>query len=320
MISVIVPVYKVEPYLDRCVRSIVEQTYTDLEIILVDDGSPDNCPAMCDAWAKRDNRIKVIHQANKGSGAARNCALDIAQGDLISFVDSDDYIAPTMFEFLYCCFSSDIDIVECEYCIAQDDNIDFNLYSAQYSKQKCTNAEAMLQNIKNTAFKQIIWNKLYRRNIIADIRFPTHTKIDDEFWTYRVISNCQNLVHTDKVLYAYRQQSNSVMHLLSTNERFQAIEAKIDRHKYICHKIPVLKDESIINLWFFCLYQGQYLLRSVDKKERALFWQQLKIVLRDYPITEACLNIPPIQIFWLQLARINFAWTCRLRNWLQIGT
>lgn len=101
MISVIVPVYKVEPYLDRCVRSIVEQTYTDLEIILVDDGSPDNCPAMCDAWAEKDNRIKVIHKQNGGLSDARNAGMDIASGDYLGFVDSDDWIAAEMYQVLY---------------------------------------------------------------------------------------------------------------------------------------------------------------------------------------------------------------------------
>lgn len=101
MISVIVPVYKVEPYLDRCVRSIVEQTYTDLEIILVDDGSPDNCPAICDAWAERDSRVKVIHKQNGGLSDARNAGMDIATGEYIGFVDSDDWIAPEMYQILY---------------------------------------------------------------------------------------------------------------------------------------------------------------------------------------------------------------------------
>ena len=96
-ISVIVPVYKVEPYLDKCISSIVNQTYKNLEIILVDDGSPDNCPAMCDAWAEKDSRIRVLHQRNQGGGAARNAGLDLASGSLIAFVDSDDYIVPDMY-------------------------------------------------------------------------------------------------------------------------------------------------------------------------------------------------------------------------------
>ena len=98
MISVIVPIYGVEAYLDKCVQSVASQTYTDLEIILVDDGSPDGCPAMCDAWAKKDRRITVVHKPNGGLSDARNSGLNVAKGDYISFVDSDDWIAPTMLE------------------------------------------------------------------------------------------------------------------------------------------------------------------------------------------------------------------------------
>ena len=99
-ISVIVPVYKVEKYLDKCVESIVNQTYKNLEIILVDDGSPDNCPAMCDEWAEKDERIRVIHKENGGLADARNAGMDIATGDYIGFVDSDDWIEPNMYEVL----------------------------------------------------------------------------------------------------------------------------------------------------------------------------------------------------------------------------
>ena len=100
LISVIVPVYKVEQYLDECIQSIVNQTYTNLEIILVDDGSPDNCPQICDEWAKKDSRIRVLHNKNNGVSAARNAGLTIAKGQYIGFVDSDDYIAADMYESL----------------------------------------------------------------------------------------------------------------------------------------------------------------------------------------------------------------------------
>ena len=100
LISVIVPVYKVEQYLDRCLQSIVNQTYKNLEIILVDDGSPDNCPQICDEWAKRDKRIKVIHTQNRGVSTARNIGIDVANGQYIGFVDSDDWIEEDMYEFL----------------------------------------------------------------------------------------------------------------------------------------------------------------------------------------------------------------------------
>ena len=100
LISVIVPVYKVEPYLDKCVRSIVDQTYQNLEIILVDDGSPDRCGEICDAWAAKDSRIRVIHKENGGLSDARNAGMAVATGKYMGFVDSDDYIAPDMYRLL----------------------------------------------------------------------------------------------------------------------------------------------------------------------------------------------------------------------------
>ena len=112
-ISVIVPIYKAEQYLDRCIQSIVDQTFKNLEIILVDDGSPDNCGDMCDAWAAKDSRIQVIHQPNAGGGAARNAALDIASGAFVGMVDSDDYIAPDMFLHLHELLETGADIAEC---------------------------------------------------------------------------------------------------------------------------------------------------------------------------------------------------------------
>lgn len=114
MISVIVPVYKVEKYLDQCVASIVSQSFSDLEIILVDDGSPDNCPAMCDAWAKRDSRIRVIHKENGGLSDARNAGMAAAKGSFIGFVDSDDIIPPEMYQVLFSLLKQDdSDIAAC---------------------------------------------------------------------------------------------------------------------------------------------------------------------------------------------------------------
>ena len=194
-ISIIVPVYQTEAYLDRCVRSIVEQTYRNLEIILVDDGSPDNCPALCDAWAEKDPRIKVIHKKNGGGGEARNVALDIAEGQYIGFVDSDDYIAPRMYEHLLSQMAEDTDIAECRMVetdgddAALDDGSPFE--SRTYSVQ-----EAMRLHVADSLFRQTPPNKLYRRSTIGEIRFPVGTRIDDEFWTYQVIANARKLVHT----------------------------------------------------------------------------------------------------------------------------
>ena len=123
LISVIVPVYRVEDYLDKCIRSIAEQTYSNLEILLVDDGSPDRSGAICDRWAVSDCRIRVIHQKNAGAGAARNRALDAAEGDLIAFVDSDDYLHPNLYTHLYSLLGEGVEIAECEIGTTESDEI-----------------------------------------------------------------------------------------------------------------------------------------------------------------------------------------------------
>ena len=319
LISVIVPVYKVEKYLNRCVESIVGQTYSNLEIILVDDGSPDHCPEICDKWENLDSRITVIHQSNCGGGQARNRALDIARGDFVAFVDSDDYIAPTMYEFLHDLFRDDIDIVECGFHTVYDDNVEFDNITAPFEMKKFTAEEAVMENIRDRIFRQLIWNKLYRKSTIDDVRFPTGSKIDDEFWTYRVLANARKLVYTNKRLYAYRQQENSVMHLLSTEKRIQVLEAKKQRYEYICTKMPKLEADSLYDIWLTCLYQGQMILRTDGKEKCYVIWDMLEETIRKYPLKKVPSYVSWTQKIWLKLTSISFSMTCRIRNALKIG-
>ena len=319
LISVIVPVYKVEDYLDHCLRSITSQTYENIEIILVDDGSPDRCPQICDSWKKRDSRIKVIHQNNSGGGQARNKALNIARGEFIAFVDSDDYIASTMFEFLYNQFKEDVDIVECGYCITEKDDALFDDENITYECTIFDTEEAMRENIRDRIFRQLIWNKMYRKNTIGNVRFPIGSKIDDEFWTYRVLGNARRLIYTNKVLYAYRQQENSVMHLLSPERRLQSIEAKIQRHNYIIKYMPNLEAESLSNLWFTCIYQGQLAMRSMNEKECRHIMGKLQQIMQLYPIKWDLSKMSGKSRLWLRMASISFYWTCKSRNILKIG-
>ena len=315
LISVIVPVYQVEEYLDRCVQSIVDQTYTNLEIILVEDGSPDRCPQMCDEWAKRDGRIRVIHQSNAGGGAARNTALNAARGELIAFVDSDDYIAPDMYEYLYKLMLRGADIAECGHVNVgyhdmvfqpSDDNV--RTYTVQ---------EAMTEHICDRIFRQLIWNKLYRREIIGEIRFPVGKKIDDEFFTYQVLGNAKTLVRSDKICYAYRQQESSVMHSMSAQKRLQAVEAKIQRHQYIEKNFPDLTVLSLKNLWFTCMYYGQLSLREMEKDQANQTIKHLRGVLREHPFCPK--NCTAKEKTWLSLERVSLRGVCSLRNALKIG-
>ncbi len=314
LISVIVPVYKVEPYLDKCISSIANQTYTNMEIILVDDGSPDNCPAMCDAWAEKDNRIRVIHQKNQGGGAARNAGLDFASGGLIAFVDSDDYIAPDMYARLYELLKAGADIAECSYVeVAGDDAV----FACGYETRSYTAQEAMAENIRDRVFRQLIWNKLYRRQMVDGIRFPTSKKIDDEFFTYRVLGNANTLIHSTKVCYAYRQQPESVMHSMPVSKRIQAVEAKTQRHTYIKNHFPELTDLSARDLWFTCIYQGQLALRALDKAEAEKILAYFENVMEMHPFQMEGCSLK--ERLWLNMAKSSLAVACRIRNALKIG-
>ena len=314
LISVIVPVYKVEPYLDKCISSVVNQTYKNLEIILVDDGSPDNCPTMCDAWAEKDSRIRVLHQRNQGGGAARNAGLDLASGSLIAFVDSDDYIVPDMYAHLYTLLEQSVDIAECSYVeVVGDDAV----FACGYETHSYTVQEAMEEHIRDRVFRQLIWNKLYRRHVMDGIRFPTDKKIDDEFFTYRVLGNANALIYSTKVCYAYRQQSESVMHSMPISKRIQAVEAKTQRHTYIKTHFPELTDLSARDLWFTCIYQGQLALRELDDSAARNTMADLITVLKENPISMRTCNAK--EKLWLILARKDLRLACCVRNILKIG-
>lgn len=314
LISVIVPVYKVEPYLNRCIASIVSQTYTNLEIILVDDGSPDQCPQMCDAWAERDNRVKVIHQKNQGSGAARNIGLDAAKGEVIAFVDSDDYIAPDMYMHLSTLLKQGADIAECNYIeVTADDAV----FEQKYETCFYTTQEAMKEHIHDQIFRQLIWNKVYRRELIENVRFPNGKKIDDEFFTYKVLGNAKVLVHSSKICYAYRQQMDSIMHVISEANRLQAVEAKIQRHAYIKENFPALENLSAKDLWFTCIYQGQMAVRTLSKAEAEKILTYFENVMETHPFQMEGCNTK--ERLWLNMAKCSLVVACRVRNALKIG-
>ena len=319
LISVIVPVYKVENYLDKCVQSIVNQTYQNLEIILVDDGSPDCCGEMCDAWAEKDDRIKVIHKENGGGAAARNAGLNIAAGNLIAFVDSDDYLAPSMYEKL-----SDVlcktgaDIAECNYLSVQDDDV--QTPECHSVVKRFSTKEALRSNLYNTACQTVIWNKLYRKQVVDPIRFVEGKTIDDEFFTYRVIGNASSIAVIDDCLYFYRQQSQSVMHQTYSLKRLVALEASALRCEYVSARFPELAQDARINFWMTCMYNYQMILQNLEGSSlvcaefrfgelagcRELYWSDLR-------------NTRGRTRLWLSLSKLNFKLTCRLRNLLGIG-
>ena len=205
-ISVIVPVYKTEGLLDRCVESIVGQTYKNLEIILVDDGSPDNCPAMCDEWAEKDSRIRVIHKENGGVSSARNAALDIATGDYIGFVDSDDWIEPEMYSSLIQKISeSGKNIALCSYYAVE--------ISGERYERRCVVDKEVLD--KDDYFRFIvlggdggyIWNRLYDADILKEVRFDEDIWYsEDLLFNFKTAQKSNGAAVLDKAEYNYVQK------------------------------------------------------------------------------------------------------------------
>lgn len=220
LISVIVPIYNVEKYLTKCLDSIISQTYKNLEIILVDDGSLDNCPKICDEYAKKDKRIMVIHKENGGLSDARNAGLEIAKGKYIQFIDSDDSINKFMIEKLYnVIIKNNSEIALCKINIVYDDK-KLLLDEINLDKLSCDNIVNLF--IKNNCEHKkdsiitdgITWSScrgLYRRDIIGDIRFIKDMISEDFFFNIDVIRKCKRISVINEGLYDYYQRSNSIV-------------------------------------------------------------------------------------------------------------
>ena len=315
LLSVIVPVYNVEAYLDTCIRSIAEQTYSNLEIFLVDDGSTDHSGEICDKWAARDARIRVMHQENGGAGKARNTALDAAKGELFGLVDSDDFLHPDMYASLYRLMGPEVDIAECAIFPTEEENPALDSgENAQVRVVPCL--EAMKLHIRDELFCQTPPNKLYRRSAVADVRFPVGNLIDDEFWTYRVIGNARMLAATSARMYAYRQQPGSAMHKPYSLKRLQGLDAKRQRLDYIRLHFPELEYEARFDLFFTCLYAMQGCQKSLGPAEQREAWEKIRGILREImPLA----NNPQASFkknALLKLAQISFRGTSRLLNLL----
>lgn len=223
-ISIIVPVYNVEKYLPECIESILAQTFTDFELILVDDGSPDDCPALCDAAAEKDARVRVIHQKNGGLSAARNAGLDAARGAWIGFVDSDDYIAPEMYETLYKAVqSTGADLALCDYAEVDEAGTPCPPMHVSLSEGELTGQELLKR--ASGLMVQLAWNKLYCRAIFTQLRYPEGKLNEDLFLIPEVCLQIQKAVVVPKVLYYYVQRSGSIMGKNKTLRHYDAAEA-----------------------------------------------------------------------------------------------
>lgn len=235
LVSVIVPVYKVEEYLEKCVKSIKEQTYQNLEIILVDDGSPDNSGKMCDALKKTDPRIKVIHQENMGLSGARNSALDIMKGDAVTFVDSDDTIDSHMIEYLVSDMEQyDADIVECQFYEVFGSKV--NVYDYLKETKVYNTEQALLIDLCSKGGSVAACGKLYRKKIFKTHRFEVGRIGEDMFAIIESLCQAERIVIDHRPMYYYYHRNNSI-----TTNRFS--EKTLDEIKGTKRNLDIVKKE-----------------------------------------------------------------------------
>lgn len=224
LVSIIIPIYNVEKYLEKCIKSIINQTYRNLEIILINDGSTDESAKICEAYKELDNRIIFINKKNGGAASAKNEGLKVAKGDYITFVDSDDFVELDMIEYMVNTIKKyNSDIVQCSFT---------NLYK---NTEKFKQDKIIEQKIGSKDFLELFitkwdsslfWNKLFKREVIENVFFKEGRCIDDEFFTYKCVINSKSIVTSNKIVYNYRMRKSGVMK--SERSQKQILKDRVD--------------------------------------------------------------------------------------------
>ena len=261
LISVVMPVYNVEKYLREALDSIVNQSYRNLQIILVDDGSTDHSGIICDEYAAVDDRITVIHQNNAGAGAAKNTGLDHIKGEYLSIIDSDDYIEPDMFEKMIGYMESyQADVVQCLFRnVFVNRKVDRQYLIKSKDVRKISRNKFLNEYLYDWKYA-IFANKVFKSSLLKAIRFPVGRKIDDEFFTYKLICNAEYIVNTKDVLYNYRMRKSSVMNDNADKRLiFDRIDCFVERYDYIKDHIPEIEKHYYNELADKLLYYNRIL-------------------------------------------------------------
>lgn len=257
-ISVVIPVYNVAAYLPACLDSVLAQSYEDLEILLVDDGSTDGSGRLCDEYAARDGRIRVVHQKNGGAAAAKNRALSLATGEYLSFVDSDDYLEPGAYAYM---------VGLLEETRADAAQFAFRYVSPEKSEDLvCRQGREVIDRmeyLRRLPFdwtSALLWDKLYRRRLFDGVRFEEGHKIDDEFFTYQGFLNAQTVALDDRIVYNYRRRASSVM--LSPKARAQRsvdrVQALCSRRETVLRRFPELREIYDTQFLDALIYMSEY--------------------------------------------------------------
>ena len=277
IISIIIPVYNVEKYLEKCIQSILKQTYKNIQIILVDDGSTDNSGKICDEFKNKDNRIIVIHKKNGGLSEARNVGIENATGKYIAFVDSDDYVLKDMYETLYKnLIANDADISICKYqYIKEEEKVDLKADTKDIVVMN--NLQAMKELLLNKNITNHTWNKLYKKEIFDNIKFPVGKKYEDIDVMYLLFERSSKIVYQDTTKYIYINREESILHNKNPKLIQDYITIVNNRYEYLLDKYKELKVELNYNLLFSIL---QYHIIAIGGQQKEFY--NSKIMINEY--------------------------------------
>lgn len=293
-VSVIIPVYNVETYLPQCLDSVLAQTYSELEILLVDDGSTDLSGKICDEYRNRDSRICVFHQKNQGAANAKNTGLDYFTGEYVTFLDSDDYVEKDWIETLINVAENlNAKVVECN----------FKKEFVEYSEEEtgCTEpykiytSEKYMEQYLEHWTCSLFWNKLFEATLVKDIRFRKERRcIDDEFFTYKLLTKATKIVQINRVLYHYRQRKSSAV--TSDKNKYQiaddALEVLLERYYWVGNSYPNLRVKYLQHDVDIMFYFAKFNFKEdTTKKFKRISWEYVKESIKHWPGIQTMINL-----------------------------
>ena len=282
-ISIIVPVHNVEAYLNHCIRSILSQTITDFEVILVNDGSTDKSGKICDEFALQDKRIKVIHQEYGGVSSARNIGIKKAKGNYIGFVDGDDRINPEMYKRLHdICLDTESDISICKLGREINGKLINESEEKLYIKEM-TNIEAMEQLFRGILFRFSLCNKLFKKTCFKDIQFPEGRIHEDLSTTYKLFANANKAAFTNYIGYVYVRREQSILTSTYNENRLDAFIGWNEILPFIKEQYPHLKNEVLCSFVYWCIDNVHYIFGQVNSRTEAKrYLRTIQYYLRRY--------------------------------------
>lgn len=279
LISIVVPIYKVEQYLNRCVDSIINQSYENLEIILVNDGSPDRCGEICEEYKSRDSRIVVIHKENGGLSDARNFGIERATGEFISFLDSDDWLHEDFVSRLYSLLiDTNADISASNFLKVYDQPSGMPKIEANHSIHEFTNIESLAQYGEELGAQMVVaWGKLYRRELFNEIRFPRGKLHEDEFTTYKLLYAAKKISYTHEPLLYYFQRNDSIMGQgFDIRKKLDFMEALYERANFLNQKGLSRLSDRLYRQYFLSILANHHHLRKHHDLPRVVDLQSRK--------------------------------------------